>query len=440
MPVSRRTAIQMATLTAVLAVPAVASAGTLTVGGGVFAFSAGPADPGTRISFHGNYNSLAEIFNTEVTHVGVPVTVVGCEDDASAADGGLCTNVGRPNAYTLTASGGNDDIRFTHDDLPGQPVPTLQLAAGAGNDVAYFSGARATVDGGEGDDVLSPDYAYGSYASPVTAGDVVAGGPGTDRLDAGDRLPCAAGDTWVATLDDRADDGCQGEADNYRADLEQVVGTNGRDRIVGTDGPNVLEGAGGGDTLIGAGGDDVLRADSTSQGSTRVEDDTTLDGGDGNDELVGGQGDDRLIGGAGRDSANGGSGNDTIDLLDGVDDDRAECGDGADRVQADAGDVVASDCERVVWAPKASSSTLRYRAKGVNVKLACPKTSRTTCSGKLRLTTTAGRTLAAKLYQAKRGRSTTVRLRLKRKPARKATLIVAPKGTKPTAGRAVTVR
>ncbi len=75
-----------------------------------------------------------------------------------------------------------------------------------------------------------------------------------------------------------------------------------------------------------------------------------LDGGAGNDVILGGAGDDVLVGGPGRDALDGGPGRDRLDARDGAPGDRLTCGSGRDRAQADRGDQVARDCERVTWA------------------------------------------------------------------------------------------
>ena len=90
-------------------------------------------------------------------------------------------------------------------------------------------------------------------------------------------------------------------------------------------------------TLLGGPGADRLTAGPAA--------DTVL-GGDGNDRLSGAGGADVLDGGAGVDALDGGEGDDRLSSADG----HAEtvgCGGGADRVEADTSDDVASDCESV---------------------------------------------------------------------------------------------
>ena len=119
------------------------------------------------------------------------------------------------------------------------------------------------------------------------------------------------------------------------------VGTRGNDTIRGTSGADRIAGRGGNDRLSGRGGND------------------TVNGGPGDDVLIGGPGTDTLLGGAGRDRLNvaarnratdtavAGAGNDRVLARDGSPD-QIRCGPGRDFVQADAGDSVAGDCERVL--------------------------------------------------------------------------------------------
>ena len=96
----------------------------------------------------------------------------------------------------------------------------------------------------------------------------------------------------------------------------------------GNDDNNTLIGTDNRDAMSGFGGDDVIR------------------GYDRSDVLVGGQGKDRVTGNRG---------NDVIDTVDGSAEDFAVCGHGFDRVRADEGDSVATDCEDVRWVAVATS-------------------------------------------------------------------------------------
>ncbi|CAN5618994.1 MAG: hypothetical protein H0U91_00820 [Rubrobacter sp.] len=90
--------------------------------------------------------------------------------------------------------------------------------------------------------------------------------------------------------------------------------------INGKDGNNYLIGTDKRDAMNGWGGDDVMRGYNRS------------------DVMIGGLDDDRLTGNRGAD---------ILDVVDGSDGDFVVCGAGFDRVRADEGDLVSTDCEDV---------------------------------------------------------------------------------------------
>jgi Ca2+-binding RTX toxin-like protein len=100
------------------------------------------------------------------------------------------------------------------------------------------------------------------------------------------------------SLDDVANDGEYGHADNIHSDVERVYGGDGNDSLTGSAGNNLLYGGAGWDSLSGGWGDD------------------SLSGGDGNDTLVGDDGDDTLMGGMGQDLMMGCAGTDRVDYSD----------------------------------------------------------------------------------------------------------------------------
>ena len=106
-----------------------------------------------------------------------------------------------------------------------------------------------------------------------------------------------------------------------------------------------LDGGDGDDDLIGAGGADVIS------------------GGPGNDTLAGGAGDDRIDGGTGGDSADGGDGADSIILRDSVTD-TATCGAGRDTVRAEVLDQLDFACERVDYGAPGRVGVLRSLTGG----------------------------------------------------------------------------
>jgi len=100
-------------------------------------------------------------------------------------------------------------------------------------------------------------------------------------------------------------------------------------------------------TVLGGPGVDRI----TSGGSA-----DELGGGEGNDALDGGEGDDVLSGDQGLDAIVGGPGSDRIAARDG-EVDSVNCGNGADTVDADTVDQVATDCENVARAFTAAPVT-----------------------------------------------------------------------------------
>ncbi|HEX8123262.1 MAG TPA: calcium-binding protein [Solirubrobacteraceae bacterium] len=106
-----------------------------------------------------------------------------------------------------------------------------------------------------------------------------------------------------------------------------AVGGGGADTISSGDGADILNGGGANDTVHAGGGNDQLVGEL------------------GDDLLYGEGGDDVIQGALGADTADGGAGNDDLRVRDGVGD-RAVCGDGADKVQADDLDQLDA-CETV---------------------------------------------------------------------------------------------
>jgi Ca2+-binding RTX toxin-like protein len=169
--------------------------------------------------------------------------------------------LGEVGTDTLNGGGGDDTLSGGADDDT--------LNGGAGNDTLNGDEQNDTVNGDDGNDILRGG----------AGGDAMNGGNGSDTADYADR-----GNPLTITLDGQPGDGEAGENDNVAADVEIVNGGGGADSITGSDIDNVLNGNGGNDTLIGQGGND------------------TLSGGDGDDTLSGGAGADTLSGGNGSDS------------------------------------------------------------------------------------------------------------------------------------------
>ena len=131
-----------------------------------------------------------------------------------------------------------------------------------GNDRITGSSAANVINGGFGDDRLDGG----------TGADTFSGGPDNDTVAYNTRTASVFVD-----LDNVADDGASGEADNVRDDVENIIGGSGADTLTGSRYANRLMGNAGNDTLNGLDGDD------------------TLVGHAGKDTFRGGNGDDILI-------------------------------------------------------------------------------------------------------------------------------------------------
>ncbi|PTL58218.1 calcium-binding protein [Paraconexibacter algicola] len=227
----------------------------------------------------------------------VRVSQNGIADDGRAGEGDNVTEV----EWVLGGSA---------DDTIGGTGQADRLVGGGGND---------RLEGGGGPDVLLGGTDDGG---PVAGDDTLDGGAGPDVFLGGSGTDTVTYETrttpMTVTIDDVADDGAPGEADNVRAENENVIGGSSTDTITGGDGPNRIEGGDGGDTLSGRGGDD------------------TLLGGPGTDTLTGGTGTDTLLGDAG---------DDTLESRDGSAD-TVDCGPGVDTARVDNVDTTVN-CESV---------------------------------------------------------------------------------------------
>jgi Ca2+-binding RTX toxin-like protein len=122
----------------------------------------------------------------------------------------------------------------------------------------------------------------------------------------------------LVTLNGQADDGNptlnagEGEDDNVRSSVENVIGTKGHDLFEGDDDPNAFFGRGGDDRFFGYGGPDKARGgggNDTPLNGMKGQDD--IAGGPNRDQLYGEGGNDLLVGNGGNDYADGGPNSDT---------------------------------------------------------------------------------------------------------------------------------
>src|SRR3954470_3942685 len=193
------------------------------------------------------------------------------------------TCTGEVRRVTVVGAGGGDRLSATFLEVP------VTLDGGDGNDVLTGGGGDDVLDGDDGTDTLTGlggrDEMHGDDDA-----DRLDGGPGPDIVDGGRGVDTAAySDTTgplSIDLDGNADDGTSNEGDRVEADVDRIVGGPFDDRIVAVSGNHTFEGGPGNDTLLG---------------------------GSGVDHLDGGVGDDRLNGGVGSDVLDGGEGNDPAD-------------------------------------------------------------------------------------------------------------------------------
>jgi hypothetical protein len=143
----------------------------------------------------------------------------------------------------------------------------VEIHGGDGNDEQLWgTGLDDIIDGGPGDDELDgfagDDVLDGGAGDDILSGqaesDDIHGGTGFDIVD----FSGPAFSTVTVTLDDLPGDGPAGDNDNIHSDVEDIVGTSGKDVITGGPGGNVIIGGPGDDVIDGGGGADILRGGS----------------------------------------------------------------------------------------------------------------------------------------------------------------------------------
>ena len=277
----------LATLVLLLLLPATASAGTLS-------------REGTTIRY-----AAAEGERIELGMLGSPSANVALRSLAVVAATGSATTVG-----VSPCNGGNATIRRCGHRFLNVDATALRFDTLGGDDAIDASGSALPFDGS-----LPTTFATGAGADRIT------GGPRNDDLFAG------AGD-------------------------DRLSGGPGPDVIQGEAGDDVVLGLDGNDVVIGGAGTDRLDLSAQGGGGLAVSLDGAADdgplGSEANisvEDVTGSPAGDILSGGDGRNVIDGGGGNDVIDVRGGGVD-AVDCGDGADRVVADAEDAV-SRCETV---------------------------------------------------------------------------------------------
>jgi Ca2+-binding RTX toxin-like protein len=301
------------------------------------------------------------------------LAAVGVIGAASSADAAVQPPVVNNNTLTVTSDAAADTITLgvaggfitvngTATTLEATPAAEVVVNAGGGNDTVDASALgttnynNATINGGEGDDLLTGgarnDLINGEVGEDRVVGfkgnDVLQGGDGADVLvwnngDASDRDEGGNGVDEVEvngspTVGDQFNAKPEAEKPGFvffeRSNLVKFSIESQAERLT-------VNGLGGEDQFIpdpavpaGLAGLTAITLNGGSAGDR-------LAGGDGADQINGGSGTDELFGGEGADQINGGDENDEIKGEGG--DDRIVGGTGSDSLSAEAGD------DAIVW-------------------------------------------------------------------------------------------
>ncbi|MBX7539723.1 calcium-binding protein [Qipengyuania sphaerica] len=196
------------------------------------------------------------------------------------------------------SSVGGEEISGTAEDE--------EISGGSGNDFIYGLGGNDIINGLGGNDTIDAG----------TGNDTLIGGAGDDILigDAGEdtaSYSTASAGVFVRLLAGGPQDTLSAGIDTLVA-IENLVGSDFRDRLEGDDGSNRVDAGDGDDRVYGHGGNDVIVLDTGRDRAWGGADDDRIYGQDGNDRIYGDNGDDRLYGQADDDTLIGGAGNDEM--------------------------------------------------------------------------------------------------------------------------------
>ena len=327
-----------------LALPATASAGSISVSDGRLVMSAGSDYLDVDVLQDGDEVSVYD-WSGEMT------TGDGCEE---APPDPVAVISGDPTTHYTCAgvtAGIDVDGGATSDYVYLSAAVATVMRGGSGEDYLYADGAPARLEGGDGDDSLRS----GEHA------DTLVGGAGNDDLRSDPPVFGPEG----------------GEAPPARGSADTLDGGPGRDTLVGGAGADTVSGGDGRDTLAfpGATPTTVSLAGAAGEGDV-ISGIELLQTGDGDDAVTGderfnelrtGDGKDTVDARGGSDLIDSGAGDDTVSARDGAADD-VVCGDGADRVVADPDDFVDADCEVVERAPLAVATPAAPAAPVLQLK------------------------------------------------------------------------
>jgi Ca2+-binding RTX toxin-like protein len=340
---SRRLALPIVILLAVMALPATALAdGSTLFDGTGLVVDVDDAEPVTN---HDITISSTDGTAWTITE-GNPLASLPAAAGPECTGGGLVitcdTGVVVPTYVEVRAGAGDDHV--TLDTSGGANLVSLHAFGESGDDV---------IRGDAGDDVLRGQDALADVANEGNdvlyggcGADVFTGGGGTDTVSYDDSAACPQHNPVTVTLDGNANDGAPGEHDDVGGQPTAAPTSASIENIVGT-----------ADTGIGD-GDDTITGDFGPNGIDALGGDDHVDGREGSDSLGGGDGGDTLVGGAGADQLAGGAGGDTFTADDG-EVDAIDCGGDANNngtIDADDVRVGCSDPSNVFTTPPPAPS------------------------------------------------------------------------------------
>ena len=222
----------------------------------------------------------------------------------------------------ISGSGTNTDPETVEVSFDGikqtyKGVKKIVADGGEENDTIDLRGvlAPATVNGGNGNDVIYAGKAGRLPGNDQIAGSLYHGDAGGDRI-----IGALQKDVGVAVDDEfYGDDGNDSLTGNEGDDLlyggagnDAITGSDGNDQIWGGDGADTINGNAGADVIDAGAGNDRIIAGTGNDIVLAGDGADTVDAGDGNDSVDGGSGPDIITAGNGNDYVDGGPGNDRI--------------------------------------------------------------------------------------------------------------------------------
>ena len=161
---------------------------------------------------------------------------------------------GRPNEG---GPGDREQVEAVFVTIIGSNFSDAPLFGTSGPDTIVGLGGNDQIGGGAGDDRFGTGLNDGS--------DDYHGAAGHDTISYGDRTQPV-----LIDLDNVADDGVAGEADNVRSNIEGITGGRAGDVITGDNAFDVIDGGPGDDRLNGLDGNDLILTGATADGADEI--------------------------------------------------------------------------------------------------------------------------------------------------------------------------